>query len=187
MVTRRTAARVIFIIGLVLMIFGTAFLIGSLAGISRISILVSFFFVILGVIFAVSAIKLHKRSLYLFFAVFFLLVGFFLFLSILKIIPVPFSRGWPLLSVFSGLALLPSGWHRYGRFRSSYVVSSVFFVGMGSFLMVFSLDLVDFSFAQFMLNWWPLLVVLAGLTLVLISLGTGTNAGGPPAKEDTKR
>jgi hypothetical protein len=32
--------------------------------------------------------------------------------------------------------------------------------------------MVSFSFKQFMLNWWPLLLVLAGLILVLISLGT---------------
>jgi hypothetical protein len=42
---------------------------------------------------------------------------------------------------------------------------------------VFSLDLVSFSFRQFILNWWPLLVVLAGLILGLVSLGTKFNAG----------
>jgi hypothetical protein len=176
-ITRRAAARLVFIIGFLLMFLGSAFLIGSMAGISSISVLVSFVFVLLGVMCAVFALKLNRRSLYLFFAAFFLLIGFFLFLSALSIVPVPFSRGWPLLSVFSGLALFPSGWHRYGHFRSNYVVPSLVFVILGSVLMVFSLDLVSFSFAQFILNWWPLLVVLAGLTLVLISLGTKNSSG----------
>jgi hypothetical protein len=171
-VTRRTAARLIFIIGLFLMFLGCAFLLGSLADFSRGVILVSFFFVILGVLCAVLAIKLNKRSLYLFFAAFFLQVGLFLFLSALRIFPVPFSRAWPLLSIFSGIALFPSGWHRYGAFHIRYVVPSAAFVILGSVLLVFSLDLVSFSLAQFVSNWWPLLVVLGGLILILVSLST---------------
>ncbi|GHV42339.1 hypothetical protein AGMMS50268_15340 [Spirochaetia bacterium] len=159
------------------MFLGVAFLLGSIAGTSRISVLISFFFVILGSLCAVIAISLKKRSLYLFFAAFFLLVGLFLFLSALKIIPVAFRQAWPLISVFSGLALIPAGWHRHGAFRSSYVVPSIAFVVLGSTLMIFSLGLVSFSFKQFILNWWPLLVVLAGLILVLVSLGTKYNAG----------
>jgi hypothetical protein len=159
------------------MFLGNAFLIGSLADVSRISVLVSFFFVILGILCAFLSIRLNKRSLYLFFAAFFLLGGFFLFLSTLKIIPVSFSRGWPLISVFAGLSLFPAGWHRYGKFRSHYVVPSLVFVVLGSVLMIFSLDLVSLSFTQFILYWWPLLVVLAGLVLVLISLGTKNSFG----------
>ncbi|MDR3170990.1 MAG: hypothetical protein LBU17_05090 [Treponema sp.] len=154
------------------MFLGSAFLLGHLVGISRISILLAFFFVILGSGFAVLAIKLNKRSLYLFFAAFFILVGFFLFLSALSIFPVTFAQDWPLLSVFSGLALFPAGWHRYGALRSHYVVPSLAFVILGSVLLIFSFKVIPFSFAQFILNWWPIIVVLAGLILVLISLGT---------------
>jgi len=172
LVTRRTAARLIFIIGLLFMFFGCAFLLGSMADISRAFVLISFFFVILGVGFAVLAIKLNKRSLYLFFAAFFLQVGLFLFLSTLNIIPLGFSRSWPLLSVFSGIALFPAGWHRYGIISFRYVVPSVTFIILGSALLVFSLDLVSFSLSQFVITWWPLLIVLGGLILVLVSLGT---------------
>jgi hypothetical protein len=171
-VTRRTAARLVFIIGLLLMFLGSAFLLGSLVEISRTFILVSFFFVLLGAGCAVLAIKLNKRSLYLFFAALFLQTGFFLFLSALRVIPVAFSRAWPLLSVFAGIALLPTGWHRHGVFRIRYIVSSAAFIVLGSALLVFSLDLVSFSLAQFVRNWWPLLVVLAGLILMLSSLCT---------------
>jgi hypothetical protein len=176
-VTRRTAARLIFIIGFLLMFLGSAFLIGSMAGISRISVLVSFCFVLLGVLCAVFALRLNKSSLYLFFAAFFLQMGFYLLLSALAIVPFSFSQSWPLLSVFSGLALFPAGWRRYGCLRSRYIVPSVFFVALGSVLMIFSLDLVPFSFARFMINWWPLLVVLTGLVLVLISLSTKSHSG----------
>jgi hypothetical protein len=177
-VTRRTAARLVFIIGLLLMFLGSAFLIGSLVAISRTSILISFLFIILGIGGAVLAIKLNKRSVYLFFAALFLQVGLFLFLAALRVLPVPFSQAWPLLSVFSGVALLPTGWHRHGVFRIRYVVSSAAFIMLGSVMLVFSLDLVSFSLSRFVKDWWPLLVVLAGFILVLISLST-KNIGEP--------
>jgi hypothetical protein len=175
--THRTAARIIFIIGLFLMILGSAFLLSSVMEKSRFSIMISVIFIGLGLGCAALAIKLNKRSLYLFFAVFFMQTGFFLLLSALSLFPFSFSQAWPLLSVFSGIALFPAGWRRYRALRSHYVVPSLAFVVLGSALMVFSLDLVSFSFAQFMKNWWPLLVVLAGLILVFISLGANHNAG----------
>jgi hypothetical protein len=169
---RRITARLIFNIGLMLMLLGSAFLLGTLADISRVSVLWAFFFVILGAGCAILAIKFNKRSLYLFFAAFFLLVGFFLFFLSLRIIPLSFSEVWPFLSVFAGIALVPAGWRHYESLRSRYVIPSVAFIILGCFLLVFSLDIVSFSFAQFIKNWWPLIVALTGLILILLSLST---------------
>ncbi|MDR1949708.1 MAG: hypothetical protein LBQ38_09970 [Spirochaetaceae bacterium] len=169
---RRITARFVFFIGLLLMLLGSGFLLGMLADASRDSVLFAFLFVLLGSGFTGLAVWLNKRSLYLFFAAFFLLTGFFLFFLSLKIIPLNFSEVWPLLSVFAGFALLPAGWHRYGRIQSRYVVPAAAFIILGGVLLVFSLDVVSFSFAQFIKNWWPLLVALSGLFLVLLSLGS---------------
>jgi hypothetical protein len=179
-ISRRIVARIIFITGLLIMLLGISILLGTLAGISRISVFGAFFFVIIGSLCAFLAVKLNKRSLYLFFAVFFILVGFFLFLSSLMILPFRIQESWPLLSAFAGLALIPAGWHRYGAIRSRYVVPASAFVILGCGLLIFSMDVVPFSFKQFILNWWPLLMALAGLVLVFISLGTRNKA------EDTK-
>ncbi|MDR0877297.1 MAG: hypothetical protein LBN21_04535 [Treponema sp.] len=175
--TRRTAARLIFIIGLLSMFLGSAFLLASLTEKSSAPVLLSFLFVLAGVGGAVLAIKLNKRSLYLFFAALFLQIGLFLLLKALDIIQLPLSRVWPVISVFAGIALFPSGWHRYGAIRSRYLVPSIAFVVLGSVMLIFSFKLVSFSFAQFIKDWWAVLVVLAGLTLVLISLGTKNNTG----------
>jgi hypothetical protein len=178
MFSRRIAAWLAFLIGLLLMFLGSAFLLGSLAGTSKFSVLLAFLFVIAGIFLALVAIKMNKRSTYLFFASFFLMAGFFLFLSALNIIPRDiFYKAWPLISIFSGLALVPAGWRRYGTFRSRYMAPALVFVVLGCALLVFSFDVVDFSFKQFILNWWPLLIALAGLLLVLISLGTKNSTG----------
>jgi hypothetical protein len=176
--SRRIAAWLVFFIGLVLMLAGSAFLGGSLAGVSTFSVVLAFFFVVAGITCAVFAVKLNKRSTYLFFAAFFLMLGFYLFLSAMGIIPRDIVyRSWPLSAVFSGLALLPAGWRHYGAFRSRFIVPAAVFVALGCLLLIFSFDIVTFSFKQFMLNWGPFLLGLAGLLLILIFLGAKNNTG----------
>jgi hypothetical protein len=170
--TRRSLAHVIFIAGFALIFLGSIFLSGSPAEISRIKIISSILFLLLGITGIILANSLKKRLAYLFIAVLFLQIGIFLFLSALHIVPVGLSKVWPLLSVFSGIALLPSGWHYYGFFKLKFIVPSAAFIVLGVVLLVFSLDLVPFSLVQFVSSWWPLLIILAGLTLILISLGT---------------
>ena len=171
-VTRRSAANFIFIIGCILMFLGVAFLLESLLDLSRVSILVSFLLLLLGTGCAVFAIKLNWRSIYLFIAALFLQAGLFLFLKTLGIISMKLSQSWPLLSIFTGIALLPSGWYKFGVVKVVYIVPAVTFIILGSVLMVFALDLVAFSLAQFIHEWWPLLIVLAGLILVLLAVST---------------
>jgi len=179
---RRFAAHTVFIAGLILMMLGIIFLLGTMTGISRLSVLWSFLFVIVGALCAVFAIKLNKRVAYLFFASFFILVGSFLFLSALKIIPITLIQGWPLLSVFAGLALLPAGWRHYRAVSYRYLIPSVAFVILGCILLVFSFKVAPFSFRRFIINWWPLLLVISGIILVLLSLGSKGN--GKTGKED---
>ena len=171
-ISRRSAARLIFFIGLLLMFLGCAFLFGPLAGISKVSVFVSFLFVVLGIVFAFIALSLNKQAVYLFFAAFFLQIGVFLFLAALKIISIEFSKAWPVLSIFSGLALIPAGWRYYGKFNIKYTIPAAAFIILGAGLFIFSLDLVSFSLAQFVSVWWPLLVLIMGIILVLLALGT---------------
>ena len=153
------------------MILGVSFLLGALEGASGISIFLAFLLVVAGAFCAVVAVRLNKRPVYLFFASIFMMTGIFLFLSALGIITVPFFQAWPLLSVFSGLALLPMGLRRHGTLRMHYIVSSCAFVALGAAFMIFSLRLVPFSFRYFIYHWWPMLILFGGLTLVLISIG----------------
>ena len=170
-VIHRNTLRFVFIIGFLFLILGCTFLIGSLMEISQVTVLASLLLVFLGVTCAIFATGLKRRSQYLFFEALFVQAGLFFFFHTFNIIPVKISRTWPMLSIFSGIALFPAGWSRYGVPKVNYVVPSVAFVILGTVLMIFSFDLVSFSFAQFVKSWWHLILVLAGLTLVLFSVG----------------
>jgi hypothetical protein len=171
-VTRRFVARLIFISGILLMLVGSVFLLTAFPGTSRRSALAAFLFIIIGALFIFLVAKLNKRSLYLFAAVLFLQVGFFLLLFALEIIPLSFSQSWPVFSIFTGLAMFPSGWNRYRKLQPGYLVSSLAFVILGGILLLFSLNVVRFPFKRVILEWWPLILFLSGLILVFVSLGT---------------
>jgi hypothetical protein len=170
--TRRFIARLIFISGLLLMLVGSVFLLTTFPGTSRRSALTAILFIIIGFLFICLVAKLNKRSLYLFAALLFLQVGFSLLLFALGLIPITFSQGWPLLSVFTSLAMFPSGWHRYRKIKPGYLVSSLAFAILGGVLLLFSLEVVRFPFKKFILEWWPLILFLSGLILVFVSIGT---------------
>jgi len=159
------------------MLLGSTFLIGSPVGVSQASVHVSFLLLALGISCAIAALRINRRSLYLFFAALFFQAGLFFFLNGIGVLPMELRKVWPLLSVFAGVAILPAGWHRYEAIKVNYVVLAAAFIILGSILMVFSLGMVDFSFARFILDWWPLLLLMSGLVLVLAALSSKRTRG----------
>jgi len=154
------------------MFLGGAFLIGSPPDVSRAEVMLSFLLMAAGWACAFVALRMSRRPPYIFLSALFIQVGLLLFLNAIGAMPVRLSGAWPLISVFSGVALLPAGWHRYGTVRPSYVVLSTAFMVLGSVLLIFSLKIVDFSFSQFVLERWPFLVITAGLVIVLAALSS---------------
>jgi hypothetical protein len=154
------------------MYLGCAYLLAKFMEASRVAVAVASVFIIGGAFFAFLALRLNKRSVYMFLATFFILIGFFLFLSSLQIVPIVLRDWWPAVSIFAGLAMIPTGWQHYGAVQPRYMVPASIFIVLGLILLFFSLGIVDFSFRQFLIRWWPLLMVMAGLILMLVSLGT---------------
>jgi hypothetical protein len=171
---RSIIAQVVFFTGLTLVLLGFAFLLGSEDAISQQYALWAFLFVLSGVGVAFFAIKLNKRALYLFFACLSILVGVFLFLSALTLFPFSFKQAWPLIVVFSGLSLIPAGWRKYKMLKIKFIAPSLAFIALGAGLLIFSFRIVPFKFSQFILHWWPLLILLAGVFLILLTVGTKT-------------
>jgi hypothetical protein len=176
-VTRRFATRTVFYVGLLLMLLGTVFLLDALIGISRFSLISSCLFLIIGGLFMVIATKISKNPVCLFLALFFLLMGLFFFFSGLRVIPLRFSQSWPLFSIFAGLALVPAGWRHFKAIRIRYFIPALAFILLGFLLLPFSFRLVSFSLKRFVIDWWPLFMVLIGLILVILSVGTNKKNG----------
>lgn len=172
-IVRRLAAEAALLFGFSSTIMGFAVLLTMAGGGSRVAAVPASLFVIAGAVLAFGAVKLHRSSRYFFVAAFFMQIGVLLLLIASGALDAPISRLWPCLSIFAGLSLIPAGWHRYGKAAARFVVPSLAFVALGAVFLIFSFDLVPFSFKRFFLAWWPLLLVFAGIILTLVSFVAG--------------
>uniref|UniRef100_A0A7C3EGW2 DUF5668 domain-containing protein n=1 Tax=Gracilinema caldarium TaxID=215591 RepID=A0A7C3EGW2_9SPIR len=167
---QKIASRLSFFIGFSLMILGSVLFIASLSGVAKVATIPATISLLIGVLFALFAFKLVHRLQYMFLAAFFIQMGLFLLLIILHTIPYPFSKVWPAISIFAGTALIPAARFRTHPSLSRFVVPAIAFIILGIVLLVFSLDIVSFSFKKFILTAWPLLLLFAGVLLLLLSL-----------------
>ena len=83
---------------------------------------------------------------------------------------VPFTKKqlWPLIVVFSGIAVFISGLYHFKKIRSFYLFPSLTLVALGFLFLLFSMRIIKISLAKFIGAWWPFFVILVGLALVII-------------------
>jgi len=174
---RRLAAELAFIFGLSLMLLGSVLLVATLAGLPRLAILPASLSIVIGAGFAVLAIKLSRRSFYVFLSVFFCQTGLLLLLVAMKVVPGSLANLWPFASVFAGFSLLPAGWTRELGFNGKFIIPALAFLLLGIVLLFFSLGMASVSFKSFILAWWPVLLVVAGLVLTLVSFNPPQRVG----------
>jgi hypothetical protein len=175
-------AEYVLSVGIVSTILGGGILFTSANGGSRLAAALASLCLASGVLLAIISLKLHRRSRNIFLSSFLILTGALLLCITSGIVPYSIFRLWPLLTVFAGLSLFPAGFHRFAGFKSQFVVPGIVFVVLGVGFLFFSLRLVPFSFSRFILNWWPLLLLIAGAILLLASLSarcSGTEESDP--------
>jgi len=171
-ILRRLAAEASLFIGLSFTILGVGFLVVSAGGSPRTAAIPASLCMIAGAAMASIAVRLRRKPRYLFLAALLIQIGILLLLIASDLIVGSFLMLWPLVSIFVGIALIPSGWYRYRRLSSRYIVPMLGFFSLGFLLLIFSFDIVSFSFKRFFLDWWPLMLLLAGIILTLVSLSS---------------
>lgn len=96
----------------------------------------------------------------------FLTGTFILLLNTLLAEVVTLREVWPVFMGIVGASLIPYG-ARYRRtIRVSLVVPGIILLVLMGVFLLFSLSIVKQSFAEFVIGWWPLVLVFMGITLV---------------------
>ena len=78
------------------------------------------------------------------------------------------GRLWPVDVILSGLCLVATGLFKNHRLRTRYLFPGVGLCLMGTVFLLFSADIVKVSFYSVFRRWWPLLLVVLGLALVVL-------------------
>lgn len=73
---------------------------------------------------------------------------------------------WPLLMISFGFTLVPSGYLRFKKMRTIYVIPASVLVVLGVFFSLFAFNIIKIPFRVFIAYMWPVILILAGLVLV---------------------
>ena len=92
-----------------------------------------------------------------------LLNGWFSFINV--------ERIWPIFLFMAGVTLIPYGMRKRRFNRPVFIIPAVTFIFMAGIFLPFSLDLIQMSFREFVILWWPLLLVFLGILLLATHWG----------------
>ena len=87
-----------------------------------------------------------------------------------KLIPVQMSKFWPLFMVAFGITLIPSGYLKYKKIRTVYLIPAIVLVFLGTVFSLFSFHVIKVSFRRFIAFVWPAILIIAGLFLIIYYL-----------------
>jgi len=91
------------------------------------------------------------------------LLAIFLVLRATILSEVAILRIWPVFLSMAGIALFVYAWNKGPDFRLVIGVPAVFIIVLSIVFLLFSMDVVRVGFLDFVLAWWPFLLVFAGI------------------------
>ncbi|MBP5587516.1 MAG: hypothetical protein J6X37_02175 [Treponema sp.] len=87
-----------------------------------------------------------------------------------KLIPVHMSKIWPLFMIVFGITLIPSGYLRFKKIRTVYLIPAIVLVFLGTVFSLFSFHIIKVSFRRFIAFVWPAILIAGGLFLIVYYL-----------------
>lgn len=128
----------------------------------------SFACVSLGAVFFYLSLVHIKKTAFFFLGLLFQLIGFLFILIDLELISYAFSQLWPVVLIFAGFCLFVTNFYKQSRILKQFLVPAVLLFCLGLVFLLFSLHLFNFTFSQFVVEWWPLFIVVMGIILVVL-------------------
>ncbi|MBP5402344.1 MAG: hypothetical protein J6Y36_04210 [Treponema sp.] len=83
-----------------------------------------------------------------------------------KLIPFQMTKVWPLLMIAFGITLIPSGYLRFKKIRTVYLIPAIVLIFLGTVFSLFSFHVIKVPFRKFFAYMWPSILIAAGLILI---------------------
>ena len=96
------------------------------------------------------------------------LSGIYILLSSTILAMQEIRKIWPVFMLITGISLIPYGMRKKGEYRKRVFVPSAAIILLSFFFLPFSLRLFTMRFLTFATIWWPVLIIIMGLVLVII-------------------
>jgi hypothetical protein len=188
----------LLIVGVFTVLFGLILTLRTTNSLPSIGALWPVPLILLGLFLLYMAFFKDGPSSYVFMGIFFTQVGvFFLFVSAF-LQGVDLVRYWPFFMTFAGISLLAYGLRKHGRAQLNLVLPAASIVLLSLVFLPFSLGFIRIHFREFVLTWWPSLIVVLGVAFIAADMlrknreaarvrkarETGTKKTEPPVKPD---
>lgn len=109
---------------------------------------------------------------YVFLGMFLALAGAVFLLMNTVLSTVGLARIWPLFMTVAGVSLFVYGHTKKDpASRTSLQIPAATIMVLSGVFLGFSLDIVETDFYRFVWNWWPVLLVVFGVALIIVHFG----------------
>jgi len=157
------------IFGIILIIFGGILLLWQLGFFPSPGNLWPLPILLLGLLFLYLVFIKGKSPKYLLPGMFLSLIGTFFILMNTVITENNLERIWPAFMLITGLSILPYSLYKKSRkARITIIIPVLAIIILSIVFFMFSLDLVDENFIDFVLKWWPVTIVFTGSLLIAL-------------------
>ena len=82
------------------------------------------------------------------------------------------ARIWPAFMLVTGISLIPYGYRKKGSARIAIVIPAIFISFLALLFFPFSLRRAGGGFVAFVQQWWPLILVILGIALIISFFST---------------
>ena len=157
------------ILGIILIISGSIILLWQLGFLPSLGKLWALPMLLLGLLFLYIVFINGKSPKYLLPGMFLCLIGTFFILMNTVLTETNLERIWPAFMLITGLSILPYSLYKKSRkARITIIIPVLAIILLSIIFFLFSLDLVDENFVDFVLAWWPVTIIFTGSLLIIL-------------------
>ena len=158
---------VILAFGLIFVIVGIFLFAGFLVDTEvHLSVVRSLITTLIGGIILYFALIKSSGSWWLCIGLFLCSTGIFVLLLDIQVFSKTLETLWPLIVIFAGLSAFIAGSYNTKKIRLVFILPAFLITVFGIVFLLFSLDVITKSFFSVAGQWWPIIIIFAGLCLV---------------------
>jgi drug/metabolite transporter (DMT)-like permease len=156
------------IIGAVTFIVGGLFLLWTLGFLPSFKSLWPLPLIIFGMLLIYLVIFHRRRDVYLVIGMILSLCGIFFLL--INIIPEKnLAKIWPGFMLITGISLLPYAFRKkQEKYKIAIIIPAWCMIILSCIFFLFSLNILGVSFQVFVSKWWPVLIIILGISFIVL-------------------
>ena len=166
-VSRPRYPNLFLVIGVAALLVGGVLLLWNLGYIPKPGRLWPVPFVLVGLVFLYLAWPRKHSDTWIIPGMVLTLGGLVLLLSTTILPTGSLARIWPVFMLITALSLIPYGLRKRAAARTAILVPAIFFFLLALAFLPFSLHHEDGGLVAFVRQWWPMILLVLGITLVI--------------------